>query len=80
MTWIYQMNFQTVKESNAALRRIKGTSARKSFYFQTLFPPAIVLFVAFIHPVIDGDFNLGSSLFFCGILLSSLIGDDTFWQ
>ena len=63
MTWIYQMNFQTVKENNAALRRIKGTSARKSFYFQTLFPPAIVLFVAFIHPVIDGDFNLGSSLF-----------------
>ena len=76
MTWIYQMNFQTVKENNAALRRIKGTSARKSFYFQTLFPPAIVLFVAFIHPVIDGDFNLGSSLFsaaFCYPLLLVMI-------
>lgn len=62
MTWSYQMNIQTAKEVNAALRRIKGTPARKTYFFRALLPFVIILFIDFICPAMEGDFNLGSSL------------------
>lgn len=63
MFWIYQMNFQTIKESNAALRKMKGTPARRIYYrgFTVVF--LIPLLVTVISPVIKGTFTPGRNLF-----------------
>ena len=52
MIWTYQMNYETVKECNAALRKVKGSPIRKQDLFRAVLSTVLTLFFSLFFSVL----------------------------
>lgn len=62
MTWDYWIDFPIWKETNKIVRKIKGTTARKSYLFWKLYPLVLIAVISFFYPLLKGEFDLVASL------------------
>ena len=52
MIWTYQMNYETVKECKAALRKVKGSPIRKQDLFRAVLSTVLTLFFSLFFSVL----------------------------